>query len=193
MYKKCKRLVYTPSDLLARICKVNLSNAKKCGLICFPRICFRGLIYCGQEPLWLLNVTEDVCYFLGVHTCISTRCKMFHSKITYPFPQKSHECALKLTDLWITSLLFRGKREPIFNYILSSVVLSIWRLIKYIPARSRCNTQYLVPLRDHAFFEFRVGFDLLVRRENLISFSLFSFCAFANVVCSQIYFVSFLV
>ena len=47
--------------------------------------------------------------FLGVHTCIfrlSTRCKMFHSKITYPFPQKSHECALKLTDLWITSLLF---------------------------------------------------------------------------------------
>ena len=26
---------------------------------------------------------------------------MFHSKITYPFPQKSHECALKLTDLWI--------------------------------------------------------------------------------------------
>ena len=31
---------------------------------------------------------------------------MFHSKITYPFPQESDECALKLTDLWITSLLF---------------------------------------------------------------------------------------
>ena len=106
MYKKCKRLVYTHSDLLARICKVNLSNAKKCGLICFPRIFFRGLIYCDQEPLRLLNVIEDVCYFWGVHTCISTRCKIFHSKITYPFPQKSHECALKLTDLWITSLLF---------------------------------------------------------------------------------------
>ena len=29
MYKKYKRLVYTPSYLLARICKVNLSNAKK--------------------------------------------------------------------------------------------------------------------------------------------------------------------
>ena len=67
MYKKYKRLVYTPSDLLARICKVNLSNAKKFGLICFPRICFRGLIYCDQEPLWLLSVIEDVCYFLGVH------------------------------------------------------------------------------------------------------------------------------
>ena len=65
MYKKYKRLVYTPPDLLARICKVNLSNAKKFSLICFPRICFRGLIYsCDQEPLWLLNVIEDVCYFL---------------------------------------------------------------------------------------------------------------------------------
>ena len=65
MYTKYKRLVYTPPDLLARICKVNLSNAKNFGLICFPRVCFRGLIYCGQEPLWLLNVIEDVCYFLG--------------------------------------------------------------------------------------------------------------------------------
>ena len=72
MYKKYKRLVYTTSDLLARICKVNLSNAKKFGLICFPRICFRGLIYCDQEPLWLLNVIEYIfwvifCYVLGVH------------------------------------------------------------------------------------------------------------------------------
>ena len=84
MYKKYKRLVYTPPDLLARICKVNLSNAKKFSLICFPRICFRGLIYsCDQEPLWLLNVIEVVvCSFLGVHIRLSTRCKMFHSKIT---------------------------------------------------------------------------------------------------------------
>ena len=28
MYKKYKRLVYTPKDLLAGFCKVNLSNAK---------------------------------------------------------------------------------------------------------------------------------------------------------------------
>ena len=83
MYKKYKRLVYTPPDLLARICKVNLSNAKKFCLICFPRICFRALIYsCDQEPLWLLNLIEDVCYFLGVHRRLSTQCKMFHSKIT---------------------------------------------------------------------------------------------------------------
>ena len=44
-------------DLLARICK--LVERKKFGLICFLR-----LIYCDQEPLLLLNVTED--YFLGV-------------------------------------------------------------------------------------------------------------------------------
>ena len=43
--------------------------------ICFPRICFRGLIYCDQEPLWLLNVIEDVFYFLGVHIRRSTPCK----------------------------------------------------------------------------------------------------------------------
>ena len=33
-------------------------------------------------------------------------CKLFFSKITQPFPQKSHECALKLTELWNTRLLF---------------------------------------------------------------------------------------
>ena len=82
MYKKYKRLVYTPPDLLARICKVNLSNANEFGLICFARICFRGLLYCDQEPLWLLNVIEDVCYFLAVHIRLSTWWKMFHSKIT---------------------------------------------------------------------------------------------------------------
>ena len=33
------------------------------------RICFPGLIYCDQEPLW-------PCYFLGVHIRLSTRCKI---------------------------------------------------------------------------------------------------------------------
>ena len=61
MYNKYKSLVYTPPDLLARFCKANLSNAKKIGLICFP-----GLIYCDQEPLWLLNVIEDDCCFLDM-------------------------------------------------------------------------------------------------------------------------------
>ena len=56
-------MVCTHPDLLARICK--LVDGKKFGLICFPRICFPRLIYCDQEPLLLLNVTED--YFWGVH------------------------------------------------------------------------------------------------------------------------------
>ena len=73
---------FTPPDLLARFCKVNLSKAKKFGLICFARICFQGLIYCDQEPSWLLNVIKGVCNFLGVHIRLSTPCKMFHSKIT---------------------------------------------------------------------------------------------------------------
>ena len=68
-------------------------------------------MYCDQEPLWLLNVIEDDCYFLGVHIWLSTRSKMFHSKITWPFPQKSHEFAFKLTDLWITSLFFDLKNK----------------------------------------------------------------------------------
>ena len=118
MYKWYKRLVYTQPDLLARFCKVNLSNAKKFGLICFPRICFPGLIYCDQEPLWLLNVIEDDCYFLGVHMRLSTRCKILFTLglfSNYFFLKplslslKSHMnglCALKLTKLWNTSLLF---------------------------------------------------------------------------------------
>ena len=78
MYKKYKRLVYTSPGLLARFCKINrkLVEHKKLGLICFPRICFPGLIYCDQEPLWLVNVIEDDCYFLGVHIRLSTRCKI---------------------------------------------------------------------------------------------------------------------
>ena len=69
--KKYKIWVYTLPDLLARFCKVNLSNAKRFGLICFPRISFPGLIYCDQEPLCLLNVIRDDCYFLGVHIRLS--------------------------------------------------------------------------------------------------------------------------
>ena len=56
--KNNKTLVCTHPHLLAKICK--LVERKKFGLICFPR-----LIYCDQEPLLFLNMTED--YFLGVH------------------------------------------------------------------------------------------------------------------------------
>ena len=46
---------------------------------------------------------------------------------------------------------------------------------------------------SYYYFEFQVGFYFLVRRGNLSSLSLFNFRAFANVVRSQIYFVTFLV
>ena len=64
MYEKYKRLVYRSPCLLARFCKANL-------------ICFPGLIYCDQEPLWLLKVIEDDCYFLGVHIRLTTRCNIW--------------------------------------------------------------------------------------------------------------------
>ena len=67
--------IYTPPDLLERFCKANLSNAKNWA--CFRRICFRGLIYCDQEPLWLLNVIEDDYQFLSVHMKLSTQCKIW--------------------------------------------------------------------------------------------------------------------
>ena len=73
MYKWYKRLVYTHPDLLARFCKVNLSNAKKIRPDFFSR---PNQSYGDQEPLWLLNVIEDDCYFLGVQMRLSTRCKI---------------------------------------------------------------------------------------------------------------------
>ena len=75
-------MVCTHPDLLARICK--LVERKKFGLICFPR-----LIYCGQEPLLLINVTED--YFFGcTYKAISTRYKVCFTPKSLSFSLKSH-------------------------------------------------------------------------------------------------------
>ena len=81
-------MVCTHPDLLARICK--LVKHKKIGLICFPRICFPRPIYCDQEPLLLLNVTED--YFLGV--------RLYQLDTGFVLLQNH------LADLWNTKLLF---------------------------------------------------------------------------------------
>ena len=77
------RLVCTHPDLLARISK--LVERKKFGLICFPRICFPRLIYGDQEPLLLLNVTED--YFGGVHVRLyqlGTRFVSLQNHLAFP-------------------------------------------------------------------------------------------------------------
>ena len=41
MYKKYKRLVYTPPDLLARFCKVNLSKAQTLAQFVFQEFVFQ--------------------------------------------------------------------------------------------------------------------------------------------------------
>ena len=42
LYKKYKRLIYTPPDLLARFCKVNLSKAKNSTWFVFQEFCFQA-------------------------------------------------------------------------------------------------------------------------------------------------------
>ena len=64
MYVKNKRLFTCHQICWQYFIISKLAERKKFGLICFP-----GLVFCNQEPLWLLNVMEDAydCYFLGVH------------------------------------------------------------------------------------------------------------------------------
>ena len=67
MIKNIKRWLTHPQICWQEFVKYTCLT-QKIHLICFPRICFRGLI---------CNVIEDVCYFWGVHIRLST-----HSKIT---------------------------------------------------------------------------------------------------------------
>ena len=108
--KKYKRLVYTSPV--------------------FQEFVFPGLIYCDQEPLWL-------CYFLGVHIRLSTRCKMkftlsglfanyFSLKSLSLSLKMSHKCALKLTDLWKAISLFY------LNYKFELIGASLLALAKSI-------------------------------------------------------------
>ena len=48
---------------------------------------------------------EDDYQFLGVHVRFGSLLGCLQI-ITWPFDEKSHKCALKLTELWNTSLLF---------------------------------------------------------------------------------------
>ena len=88
---------FTHTRFVGKILKSKLVEPKKFGLICFPRICLQGLIYCDQEPLWLLPVIEDDWYFLLVHIRLSTRCKIWFTLglfATY-FSLKSLRLSLK--------------------------------------------------------------------------------------------------
>ena len=89
MYKWYKRLVYAHPVLLARFCKVNLSNAKNSAWFLFQA----WLIYGDQEPLWLIKCDRRWLLFYGcTYEAINSMqdlvhswavCKLFFSKITY--------------------------------------------------------------------------------------------------------------
>ena len=97
MYKKYKRLVYTPPDLLANFVKFKTCRTPKIRPDFFSKNLFSRLIYCDQEPLWLLNVIEDDCYFLGVHIRLSTGCKIWFTLGLFAncFSLKSRSLSIK--------------------------------------------------------------------------------------------------
>ena len=64
-----------------------------------------------------------------------TVCRLVFSKITEPFLQKSHECALKSTDLWIISLLVDSN----YKFIIGSFAFSPGQI--YIFAGDKRNPQ----------------------------------------------------
>ena len=72
---------FTASDLLARFCKVNLSKAKL-----WPDL-FSKSLFSRSNLLWSRAIMALECdrrwlLFFGCSLWLSTRCKMFHSKIT---------------------------------------------------------------------------------------------------------------
>ena len=124
-------------------------------------ICFPGLIYCDHEPLWL-------CYFwVYIDVRLSsllawTVCQLFFSKIPQPFPQKSHECALKLTDLRNTSLLFD------LNYKFDLIGASLLALAKskYYNCKRVCKMIEKKILASGGLFSLLQGIEKSVVSKN---------------------------
>ena len=85
---------------------------------------------------------EDDCYFLGVHMRLSTRCKIlftlglfanYFSLKSLSLSLKSHMnvlCALKLTELWNSSLFF----DLNYKHIMGASLLALAKSIYYICA-----------------------------------------------------------
>ena len=111
---------------------------------------FSKNLFSRPNLLWSRAIMSLKCYrrwlqFFGGHIRLSTRCKIWFTLGLFAnyFPLKSlslslksHECALKLTDLWHTSLLFdlnysgaatRAKRAW---HILDINVVINWHLSK---------------------------------------------------------------
>ena len=100
---------------------------------------FQAKLIYGEEPLWILNVIEDDCCFLGVYIWGSTRCNILFTLGLFPnyfslkslsLSLKSHMnvlCALKLNELWNTSLLF----DLNYKYIMGASLLALAKSIYY--------------------------------------------------------------
>ena len=83
-------------------------------------------------------MTEDDCYFLGIHMRLSTPCKIlftlglfanYFSLKSLNLSLKSHMnvlCALKLTEMWSTSLLFDLNSKYIMGASLLALAKSIY-------------------------------------------------------------------
>ena len=83
---------------------------KKFGLICFPRICFRGLIYCDQEPLWLLNDRTCLLFF---------GCQLVYSVRMYNLSGTSRLIFCVMYVLW-KKIFFLHWLTPVFLSMIFS-------------------------------------------------------------------------
>ena len=91
---------------------------------------------------------EDDCYFLGVHMRLSTRCKIlftlglfanYFSLKSISLSLKSHMnvlCALKLTELWNTSLLFDLNYKYLYQGMCSKQGPTLRELRLHFPSRT---------------------------------------------------------
>ena len=84
--------------------KIVRLTTKSWYLFSFGRICFPRLIYCGQR--WLLFFSVYVQLYKPINSIQNFRCCFTLALFKLPHLQKAYGSPLKLTDKWITSLLF---------------------------------------------------------------------------------------
>ena len=94
---------------------VNLSIAKKFGLICFPR-----LIYCDQEPLLLLNLTVHL--FGCTYKAISTRYKICFTPKSLNFSMGASLLAVAKSIYYLSKNRLTAGNHP---YLTSSHVAAV--------------------------------------------------------------------
>ena len=104
MYKEYKTLVYTPSDLLVRFCKVNLSKAENSACTDL----FSKNLFSRPNLLWSRAIKALKCdrrwlLFFGVHIRLSTQSKVWFTLGLFAnyFRLKSLSLSLKSHMSWM--------------------------------------------------------------------------------------------